>query len=106
MDALNENVHPEWFVWQTDQGFLPKDEVKRQLEVLPERQVRPQELLLKYARQAWPRSDATTVIEYIAVELEADTTVLREFHKTQETEQRALPRPARAHYYYESICRY
>jgi alkanesulfonate monooxygenase SsuD/methylene tetrahydromethanopterin reductase-like flavin-dependent oxidoreductase (luciferase family) len=33
MDALNENVHPEWFVWQTDQGFLPKDEVKRQLEV-------------------------------------------------------------------------
>ena len=40
MDAMNENVHPEWFVWQGDQGFLPKDEVKRQIvtfgkEVIP-----------------------------------------------------------------------
>jgi hypothetical protein len=40
MDAMNENVHPEWFVWQGDQGFLPKDEVKRQIvtfakEVMP-----------------------------------------------------------------------
>jgi alkanesulfonate monooxygenase SsuD/methylene tetrahydromethanopterin reductase-like flavin-dependent oxidoreductase (luciferase family) len=33
MDELVENVHPEWFVWQADQGFLPKDEVKRQLEI-------------------------------------------------------------------------
>jgi alkanesulfonate monooxygenase SsuD/methylene tetrahydromethanopterin reductase-like flavin-dependent oxidoreductase (luciferase family) len=33
MDALVENAHPEWFVWQSDQGFLPKDEVKRQLEI-------------------------------------------------------------------------
>jgi len=29
MDAMVENVHPEWFVWQGDQGLLPKDEVKR-----------------------------------------------------------------------------
>jgi alkanesulfonate monooxygenase SsuD/methylene tetrahydromethanopterin reductase-like flavin-dependent oxidoreductase (luciferase family) len=32
MDAMVENVHPEWFVWQGDQGFLPKDVVKRQIE--------------------------------------------------------------------------
>ncbi len=32
MDAMVENVHPDWFVWQSDQGFLPKDQVKRQLE--------------------------------------------------------------------------
>lgn len=32
MDAMVENVHPEWFVWQSDQGFLSKDIVKRQLE--------------------------------------------------------------------------
>jgi alkanesulfonate monooxygenase SsuD/methylene tetrahydromethanopterin reductase-like flavin-dependent oxidoreductase (luciferase family) len=32
MDAVVENVHPEWFVWQGDQGFLDKDVVKRQLE--------------------------------------------------------------------------
>ena len=32
MDAMVENVHPEWLVWQGDQGFLPKDEVKRQIE--------------------------------------------------------------------------
>jgi alkanesulfonate monooxygenase SsuD/methylene tetrahydromethanopterin reductase-like flavin-dependent oxidoreductase (luciferase family) len=32
MDAMVENVHPDWFVWQSDQGFLPKDVVKRQLE--------------------------------------------------------------------------
>jgi alkanesulfonate monooxygenase SsuD/methylene tetrahydromethanopterin reductase-like flavin-dependent oxidoreductase (luciferase family) len=40
MDAMNENVHPEWFVWQGDQGLLPKDEVKKQMvtfgkEVIP-----------------------------------------------------------------------
>jgi alkanesulfonate monooxygenase SsuD/methylene tetrahydromethanopterin reductase-like flavin-dependent oxidoreductase (luciferase family) len=34
MDALVENVHPEWFVWQADQGLLPKDDVKRQLEIM------------------------------------------------------------------------
>ncbi|HZP44202.1 MAG TPA: LLM class flavin-dependent oxidoreductase [Candidatus Binataceae bacterium] len=33
MDAVVENVHPEWFVWQSDQGFLPLDQVKRQLEI-------------------------------------------------------------------------
>ena len=32
MDAMVENVHPDWFVWQSDQGFLDKDLVKRQLE--------------------------------------------------------------------------
>jgi alkanesulfonate monooxygenase SsuD/methylene tetrahydromethanopterin reductase-like flavin-dependent oxidoreductase (luciferase family) len=32
MDAMVENVHPEWFVWQGDQGFLPKDQVMRQIE--------------------------------------------------------------------------
>ena len=32
MDGVVENVHPEWFVWQSDQGFLPKDQLKRQLE--------------------------------------------------------------------------
>jgi len=32
MDAMVENVHPEWLVWQGDQGFLPLDEVKRQVE--------------------------------------------------------------------------
>ncbi len=42
MDAMVENVHPEWFVWQGDQGFLPKDEVKRQIETFGK------ELLLRY----------------------------------------------------------
>jgi hypothetical protein len=32
MDALVENVHPEWFVWQGDQGLLPIADVKRQVE--------------------------------------------------------------------------
>lgn len=32
MDAMVENVHPEWLVWQGDQGFLPVEEVKRQIE--------------------------------------------------------------------------
>jgi alkanesulfonate monooxygenase SsuD/methylene tetrahydromethanopterin reductase-like flavin-dependent oxidoreductase (luciferase family) len=32
IDAMVENVHPEWFVWQGDQGLLPLDEIKRQLE--------------------------------------------------------------------------
>jgi hypothetical protein len=33
MDAMVENIHPEWFVWQGDQGLLPLDEVKRQIEI-------------------------------------------------------------------------
>jgi alkanesulfonate monooxygenase SsuD/methylene tetrahydromethanopterin reductase-like flavin-dependent oxidoreductase (luciferase family) len=33
MDELVENVHPEWFVWQGDQGLLPIAEVKRQVEI-------------------------------------------------------------------------
>ncbi|HVA69148.1 MAG TPA: LLM class flavin-dependent oxidoreductase [Candidatus Binataceae bacterium] len=33
MDAMVENVHPEWFVWQGDQGLLPKDVVKKQMEI-------------------------------------------------------------------------
>lgn len=32
MDAMVENVHPDWFVWQGDQGLLPLDIVKRQIE--------------------------------------------------------------------------
>jgi alkanesulfonate monooxygenase SsuD/methylene tetrahydromethanopterin reductase-like flavin-dependent oxidoreductase (luciferase family) len=32
IDGMAENVHPEWFVWQGDQGLLPLDTVKRQLE--------------------------------------------------------------------------
>ncbi|MBV8771969.1 MAG: LLM class flavin-dependent oxidoreductase [Deltaproteobacteria bacterium] len=32
IDGVVENVHPEWFVWQGDQGLLPLDEVKRQIE--------------------------------------------------------------------------
>ena len=40
MDAMAENINPEWFVWQGDQGLLPVDEIKRQVtsfgkEVLP-----------------------------------------------------------------------
>ena len=35
-----ENVHPEWFILEGDQGFIPIEEVKRQIitfgkEVLP-----------------------------------------------------------------------
>jgi len=26
-----ENVHPEWFVWQGDQGLLPLEIVKQQV---------------------------------------------------------------------------
>jgi alkanesulfonate monooxygenase SsuD/methylene tetrahydromethanopterin reductase-like flavin-dependent oxidoreductase (luciferase family) len=33
MDLLVEAANPEWFIWQGDQGYLPKDEVKRQLEL-------------------------------------------------------------------------
>lgn len=32
MDALVENAHPEWFVWQGDQGLLPTAEVRKQIE--------------------------------------------------------------------------
>jgi alkanesulfonate monooxygenase SsuD/methylene tetrahydromethanopterin reductase-like flavin-dependent oxidoreductase (luciferase family) len=33
IDALVENAHPEWFVWQGDQGLMPLDEVKRQVDL-------------------------------------------------------------------------
>jgi len=33
MDELVENAHPEWFVWQGDQGLLPKAEARRQVEI-------------------------------------------------------------------------
>jgi alkanesulfonate monooxygenase SsuD/methylene tetrahydromethanopterin reductase-like flavin-dependent oxidoreductase (luciferase family) len=32
MDLLVEAANPEWFIWQSDQGYLPLDEVKRQME--------------------------------------------------------------------------
>jgi alkanesulfonate monooxygenase SsuD/methylene tetrahydromethanopterin reductase-like flavin-dependent oxidoreductase (luciferase family) len=40
MDAMVENVHPEWFILEGDQGFIPIEEVKRQIitfgkQVLP-----------------------------------------------------------------------
>jgi hypothetical protein len=34
MDAMVENAHPEWFAWQGDQGLLPTDVVKKQVETL------------------------------------------------------------------------
>lgn len=36
IDAMVENVHPEWLVWQGDQGFLPVAEVKRQVRIFGE----------------------------------------------------------------------
>ena len=33
MDGLVDAANPEWFIWQGDQGYLPLDEVKRQLEL-------------------------------------------------------------------------
>lgn len=33
MDLLVEAANPEWFIWQGDQGYLPLDEVKRQIEM-------------------------------------------------------------------------
>ncbi len=32
MDLLVEYGNPEWFIWQGDQGYLPIDDVRRQLE--------------------------------------------------------------------------
>ena len=32
MDLLVEAANPEWFIWQSDQGYLPLDDVKWQLE--------------------------------------------------------------------------
>ena len=32
MDLLVEAANPEWFIWQSDQGYLPLDDMKRQLE--------------------------------------------------------------------------
>ncbi|HKV55299.1 MAG TPA: LLM class flavin-dependent oxidoreductase [Candidatus Binataceae bacterium] len=31
-DAMVENIHPEWYVWQGDQGLLPIDLVKQQIQ--------------------------------------------------------------------------
>lgn len=33
MDLLVDCANPEWFIWQGDQGYLPLDEVKRQMEM-------------------------------------------------------------------------
>jgi len=40
MDLLVETANPEWFIWQSDQGYLPLEQGKRMLqrfgkEVLP-----------------------------------------------------------------------
>ena len=40
MDAVVENVHPEWMILSADQGFLPLEQVKRQIgdigsEIIP-----------------------------------------------------------------------
>lgn len=43
MEAMVENVHPEWFIVQADQGFLPTVEVKRQIHAIGK------ELILRYA---------------------------------------------------------
>lgn len=32
MDLLVDAANPEWFIWQSDQGYLPLDDVKRMLE--------------------------------------------------------------------------
>lgn len=32
IDAVVDNVSPEWFIWQGDQGLLPFEDVKRQVE--------------------------------------------------------------------------
>lgn len=32
MDLLVEAANPEWFIWQSDQGYLPLDDVKRLME--------------------------------------------------------------------------
>ncbi len=37
LDAMVENVNPEWFIWQGDQGFLPVDEVKHQVDTFGKR---------------------------------------------------------------------
>jgi alkanesulfonate monooxygenase SsuD/methylene tetrahydromethanopterin reductase-like flavin-dependent oxidoreductase (luciferase family) len=33
MDALRRNVDVEWFAWYFDQGLMPLDEAKRQIEI-------------------------------------------------------------------------
>ena len=40
MDLLVETANPEWFIWQSDQGYLPLEQVKQMLkrfgkEILP-----------------------------------------------------------------------
>jgi len=33
LDELVETANPEWFVWQGDQGFYPKDAIRKQIEL-------------------------------------------------------------------------
>jgi alkanesulfonate monooxygenase SsuD/methylene tetrahydromethanopterin reductase-like flavin-dependent oxidoreductase (luciferase family) len=33
LSEVEEKLHPEYFLWVCDQGYLPIDEVKRQLEL-------------------------------------------------------------------------
>jgi hypothetical protein len=45
MDILVETANPEWFIWQSDQGYLPLAEVKNQMqrfarEIMPHYQER------------------------------------------------------------------
>ena len=37
MDILVETANPEWFIWQSDQGYLPLDDVKRMIEEFGEK---------------------------------------------------------------------
>lgn len=32
MDLLVETANPEWFIWQSDQGYLPVEDIKRMLD--------------------------------------------------------------------------
>jgi alkanesulfonate monooxygenase SsuD/methylene tetrahydromethanopterin reductase-like flavin-dependent oxidoreductase (luciferase family) len=52
MDLLVESANPEWFIWQSDQGYLPLDEVKRQLELFGT------QVLPHYASELSARRDA------------------------------------------------
>jgi hypothetical protein len=33
MDELVESANPEWFAWLLDQGLLPREELRKQLEL-------------------------------------------------------------------------
>ncbi len=34
LEAVREKLNPDWFMILSDQGFLPRDEMKEQLEIL------------------------------------------------------------------------